>query len=529
MATRRSWAKTAAAIGAVVLTTGALAFWAARVAHGTRPGANHFPNVTLITQEGTRVRFYDDLIKGKIVAINFIYAHCEFSCPLETARLAQVRQLLDARMGKDIFFYSISIDPSHDTPAVLKEYARKFHAGVGWTFLTGKKEDIDLLASRLGLSEDDSITDAPGKDLDGHTPHLLVGNEATGQWVRDAATDNPRFLARLIADFVGSGGSTTLPGRGGTGAAFDIKSPGQYLFAKECAACHTIGHGDKIGPDLAGVAGRRDPEWLARYIEEPDKVLASGDPIATGLQARYKVAMPNLRVGDRDLAALMDFLGAGAGEAHAPVGGGGSAAGNGDFALAADPGAVAVIAGAEAKFTVTFKSVGGFAGWVQTQTLGVEGAQGAVGSWSSPSVKVSSAGATKATFTILTLLDTPPGEYPIVFQGVNGSVAHRTAAVTLRVTGPPKNAITAVLHPDAPIAGAARYTIGGNATAGGWVKDVSTFPDGSVHSVSSKANGVGAYTIGPFVLRQRGTYHDVLIDTETGGRTELVYQGSARN
>ena len=524
MATRRSWAKTAAAIGAVVLTTGALAFWAARVAHGTRPGANHFPNVTLITQEGTRVRFYDDLIKGKIVAINFIYAHCEFSCPLETARLAQVRQLLDARMGKDIFFYSISIDPSHDTPAVLKEYARKFHAGVGWTFLTGKKEDIDLLASRLGLSEDDSITDAPGKDLDGHTPHLLVGNEATGQWVRDAATDNPRFLARLIADFVGSGGSTTLPGRGGTGAAFDIKSPGQYLFAKECAACHTIGHGDKIGPDLAGVAGRRDPEWLARYIEEPDKVLASGDPIATGLQARYKVAMPNLRVGDRDLAALMDFLGAGAGEAHAPVGGGGSAAGNGDFALAADPGAVAVIAGAEAKFTVTFKSVGGFAGWVQTQTRGVEAAQGAVGSWSSPTVKISSGGMTRASFTVLTLLDTPPGEYPIIFRGLNGSVAHQTSAVTLRVTGPPKNAITAVLRPDSPIAGATRYIIAGNATAGGWVKDLSTFPDGSVHSVSSKANGVGSYTIGPFVPRQRGTYHDVLIDAETGGRTELVYQ-----
>jgi protein SCO1/2 len=524
MATRRSWTKTAAAIGAVALTTGTLAFWAIRVAHGARPGTNHFPNVTLTTQEGKRVRFYDDLIKGKIVAINFIYVHCEFSCPLETARLAQVGQLLDARMGNDIFFYSISIDPDHDTPDVLKEYARKFHAGAGWTFLTGKKEDIDLLANRLGMSEDASITDAPGMNIDGHTPHLLIGNEATGQWVRDAGTDNPRFLARLIADFVDSRGSTTLPGRGGSGQPFDINSPGRYLFAKECSACHTIGHGDKIGPDLAGVAGRRDPEWLARYIAEPDKVLASGDPIAKGLQARYRVTMPNLRVGDRDLVALMDFLGAGAGKLQAPVGADSAKAGDGDFAVIADPGAATVIAGAEAKFTVTFKGVGGFAGWVQTQTLGVEGAQGAVGSWSTPSVKVSAGGATRATFTILTLLDTPPGEYPIVFQGVNGSVAHRAAAVTLRVTGPPKNAITAALHPDAPIVGATRYTIAGNATAGGWVKDISTFPDGSVHSVSSKANGVGSYTIGPFVPRQHGTYHDVLIDTETGGRTELVYQ-----
>ena len=272
MAARRSWVRITAALGAVAVAVGTLAFWAARVAHGARLATSHFPNVILTTQEGKRVRFYDDLIAGKIVAINFIYAHCEFSCPLETARLAQVRQLLDARMGKDIFFYSISIDPSHDTPAVLKEYARKFHAGVGWTFLTGKKEDIDLLANRLGLSEDGSITDAPGMDLDGHTPHLLIGNEATGQWVRDAATDNPRFLARLIADFVGGRGTTTLPGHGGTGQAFDINSPGQYLFAKECSACHTVGHGDKIGPDLAGVTRRRDPEWLARYIVEPDKV-----------------------------------------------------------------------------------------------------------------------------------------------------------------------------------------------------------------------------------------------------------------
>ena len=529
MAHLRSWAKIAAAVGAVALTTGTLAFWAVRVAHGARLGTSHFPNVTLTTQDGKRVRFYDDLIKGKIVAINFIYSHCEFACPLETARLAQVRQLLDARMGKDIFFYSISIDPTHDTPAVLKEYARKFHAGAGWTFLTGKKEDIDLLANRLGLSEDDSITDAPGADLDGHTPHLLVGNEATGQWVRDAATDNPRFLARLIGDFVEGRGSNTLPGKGGTGQAFDIRSPGQYLFAKECAACHTIGHGDKIGPDLAGVAARRDPDWLARYIEEPDKVLASGDPIARGLQARYKVTMPNLRVGDRDLVALLEFLGAGAGEPQASVGAGSSTAREGDFVLAADPGEAMVIAGAEAKFTVTFRSVGGFAGWIQTQTLGVEGAQGAVGSWSSPSVRVSSGGATRATFTILTLLDTPPGEYPILFQGRNGSVIHRTAPVTLRVTGPPKNAITAVLHPGSPIAGATRYTIAGDATAGGWVKDVSTYPDGSVHSVSAKANGVGSYTIGPFVPRQRGIYHDVLIDTETGGRTELVYQGAVPN
>jgi protein SCO1/2 len=79
--------------------------------------AARIPNVTLITQDGDAVRFYDDLIKGKIVAINLIYTTCKYSCPLETARLAQVQKLLGDRMGRDVFFYSITIDPEHDTPA----------------------------------------------------------------------------------------------------------------------------------------------------------------------------------------------------------------------------------------------------------------------------------------------------------------------------------------------------------------------------------------------------------------------------
>ena len=79
-------------------------------------GANYFPNVPLTTQDGATVHFYDDLLKGKAVAINLIYTHCQDACPLETARLAQVQHLLGDRVGKEIFFYSISIDPDHDTP-----------------------------------------------------------------------------------------------------------------------------------------------------------------------------------------------------------------------------------------------------------------------------------------------------------------------------------------------------------------------------------------------------------------------------
>lgn len=96
----------------------------------SRRGANYFPNVALTTQDGATVHFYDDLLKGKIVAINLIYTTCKYSCPLETARLAQVQRILGDRMGRDVFFYSITIDPEHDTPEVLKAYAAKFHAGV---------------------------------------------------------------------------------------------------------------------------------------------------------------------------------------------------------------------------------------------------------------------------------------------------------------------------------------------------------------------------------------------------------------
>jgi protein SCO1/2 len=295
------------AIGAVVI--GAVAFALLAAPAAAKPGADYFPNVVLTTGDGKQVHFYDDLIKDKIVAINLIYTHCDFTCSLETARLAQVQDILQDRMGKDIFFYSITIDPDRDTPAVLKAYAEKFGAGPGWTFLTGKKQDIDRLAVKLGLTEKDSVTAAPDDEHDGHTPHLLVGNEATGQWLRDSSADNPRFLARLIGNFVDNGTHAPIVGPGGgNGAPVRMASPGRYLFAKECAACHTIGHGDKIGPDLKTVAKRRDHAWLAQYITKPNKMLAAGDPIATALHGKYRATMPNLGVGDRDLAALLAFL-----------------------------------------------------------------------------------------------------------------------------------------------------------------------------------------------------------------------------
>jgi protein SCO1/2 len=267
---------------------------------GTPWGADYFPNVPLVNQDGVVVRFYDDVIKGKAVAVNLMYTHCTASCPLETAKMAQVQKLLGDKVGKDIFFYSITIDPKRDTPEVMKAYMQRYHIRAGWQFLTGKEEDIKLVAAKLGLS---SLTDAANRD--GHQPSLMVGNEATGQWMRNSAVDNPRFLASMIGNFLGWKSDTSAP------KYADLVAPrapgkGAYLFNTRCSACHTIGRGDAVGPDLAGIGKRRTRKWLTSYLTDPEKMLAAGDPTAKQLFAKYKeVRMPNLGLDDEEIAAIL--------------------------------------------------------------------------------------------------------------------------------------------------------------------------------------------------------------------------------
>ena len=269
----------------------------------SRWGPNYFPNVTLTTHNGTTVHFYDDVLKGKIVAIYLMYTSCQYMCPLETARLVQVQKLLGDRVGKDIFFYGLSIDPKHDTPAVLKQYAEKFHVGPGWTFLTGKPADIELISRKLGL-----YSDPDPANKDGHTPWVLLGNEPAGQWVRDSALDNPRFMARTIGEFLDSYKSPKAGKSYAEAKPFNT-GKGQYVFARHCAACHTIGHGDGIGPDLLGVTNTRDPAWLRREISVPETLLKEKDPLAQALYNKYNhVVMPNLTIVDEDVDALISFL-----------------------------------------------------------------------------------------------------------------------------------------------------------------------------------------------------------------------------
>lgn len=151
--------------------------------------ANYFTNLELVTQDNQPVRFYNDLLKDKIVLINFMFATCTSVCPPMTANLAKVQRFLGDRVGKDVVMISITVDPENDTPAVLKKYAGQFKAGPGWYFLTGKKENVDWVLYKLGGYVEEK-TD--------HSGVLLIGNVAKGEWVKALALSRPEEIANAV-------------------------------------------------------------------------------------------------------------------------------------------------------------------------------------------------------------------------------------------------------------------------------------------------------------------------------------------
>ncbi|MCB1035913.1 MAG: copper chaperone PCu(A)C [Acidobacteria bacterium] len=293
------------------LAVAVLFLWASAPAFGDTPwDADYFPNVPLTTHEGESVRFFD-LIENKVVAINFIYTICPDTCPLETARMAKVQRLLGDRVGKDIFMYSITIDPENDTPEVLARYAERFGAQPGWTFLTGEDSDITLLRKKLGLYIEE-IQDGSNN----HNLNLIIGNQATGQWMKRSPFENPYILATQLGSWL-SGWKAPPEAELDYADAPKIRqiSQGEHLFRTRCSTCHTVGKGSEglpeglEGPDLLGVTQRRDRRWLTRWISEPDKMLEEEDPIAMGLYGKYNnLPMPNMRLSQIDVQDVLSYL-----------------------------------------------------------------------------------------------------------------------------------------------------------------------------------------------------------------------------
>ena len=286
----------AAALFLALLAPGGAA-WAAP--KGSPWGADYFPNVPLVTHNGQTVRFYDDLMKGKKVLVNFIFTSCEQSCPLDTANMARLQKLFGERMGRDIFMYSITLDPEHDTPQALQAYAERFGAGPGWLFLSGKREDIDKVRDKLG----------DRGDKEEHANTVRVGDVDKTRWIKLPLAADPNYMMVEIR-------STLEPG---WSAGKELKSiaeaprpevfgPGQLLFHNRCAACHTFGKGDNLGPDLQGLTARRERNWIVRYLAEPEKMRAAKDPIALELAKNHKVLMPNLSLTNKELGELIEYL-----------------------------------------------------------------------------------------------------------------------------------------------------------------------------------------------------------------------------
>jgi protein SCO1/2 len=157
----------------------------------TTRAADNFPNVVLLTQDGESVRFYDDLIKGKVVLINFMFTSCTNQCPLTTANLVKVEEALGERLGRDVRMISVTVDASTDTPAVLKKYSRRYDTKPGWYFVTGRQKDVDLIRRRLGALD-------AAVDKTQHTGMLVYGNDATGQWAATPAMALPKAIVRSV-------------------------------------------------------------------------------------------------------------------------------------------------------------------------------------------------------------------------------------------------------------------------------------------------------------------------------------------
>jgi protein SCO1 len=154
------------------------------------------PNVPLVTHEGKQVRFYDDLIRDKTVLFNFFVVGCtEGRCPIAIHNLRQVQNLLGERMGRDIFFYSITLQPKQDTAARLKEHAEAFEIGPGWLFLTGKPKDVDLLRRRQGYVDRDPVRD---KDPNNHSGMARYGNDRLERWASVSVRSSPKNIATSI-------------------------------------------------------------------------------------------------------------------------------------------------------------------------------------------------------------------------------------------------------------------------------------------------------------------------------------------
>lgn len=287
-----------AVIGVVASAVGAPASLA-----NSRWGPEWFPNHEVTAHTGETFRFYDDLIEGKMVVVNFIYTRCDDVCPLQTARLMQIVERVGDRIGEDIFVYSITLEPEVDTPPVLASLADAFGIEDGWLFLSGDPKELAEIRYRLGDRT---------RDLSEHRNDLMLGNDVERFWSRSSLFGDVDVVAREILSLDPEWRAIPKAAPSNYQPTFrgDIaKDVGRGLFVKGCASCHNVAGPDSIGPDLYGVTEARDPAWLRAFVRQPDRMRREGDPLALELSDAWPgVKMPSLGLSETDVNDVITFL-----------------------------------------------------------------------------------------------------------------------------------------------------------------------------------------------------------------------------
>jgi protein SCO1 len=155
----------------------------------------HLPNLPLISHEGKQYFFYDDLVRDKVVSLNFFFTNCEDICPLVTANLAKVQKLLGSQVGRDIHMYSFSLKPEEDNVDAIRDYRNRYDAGPGWTFFTGKAADLEKLRAAIGFTYPDPAID---KDKTQHIGNIRFGNEPLMYWSACPGMAHARWVAETL-------------------------------------------------------------------------------------------------------------------------------------------------------------------------------------------------------------------------------------------------------------------------------------------------------------------------------------------
>jgi protein SCO1 len=156
---------------------------------GQSAAQKYFTDVVLVNQNGEKMRLYSDLLKDKVVVIDFFFSTCQGVCLPMNRNLQKVQEALGDHVGKDVHLISVSVDPATDTPARLKEYAKKLDAKNGWYFLTGDKANVDLALYKLGGYVDNKQD---------HTNIFIIGNERTGLWKKAFGLAQSEALIKIV-------------------------------------------------------------------------------------------------------------------------------------------------------------------------------------------------------------------------------------------------------------------------------------------------------------------------------------------